>query len=116
MGDQWIKATLAQILVPCSYTGFQPEWVGVGQVTLYGLAVIGLSFYVRPWIGRDGWRAIHFLSFAAFIAALAHGVMSGSDSAALAGMYWGTGASVLFLTIYRVLVSIAGAGQRRSVA
>lgn len=110
MGDQWIKATISQILVPFAYSGYQPEWVGVGQVTLYGLAVIALSFYLRPWIGRSGWRAIHFLSFVAFIAALAHGIVSGTDSAApmITGMYWVTGASVLFLTIYRIMVSTLG--------
>lgn len=118
MGDQWIKATISQILVPFTYSGYQPERVGVGQVTLYGLAVIALSFYLRPWIGRSGWRAIHFLSFVAFIAALAHGILSGTDSGAplIAGMYWATGASVLFLTIYRIMVSLLGAPNAKQAA
>jgi cytochrome b561 len=43
-----------------------------------------------------------------FLLALAHGLMSGTDTAALwaRNLYWASGASLVFLTIYRVLVSI----------
>jgi hypothetical protein len=83
-------------------------WVGLGQIGLYGLAAIGLSFYVKGWIGRRLWRAVHFLSFAVFLLALLHGIASGGDSGSAwaRSMYWVSGASVLFLTIYRVLVSM----------
>jgi DMSO/TMAO reductase YedYZ heme-binding membrane subunit len=64
-------------------------------------------------MGRRAWRLVHALSFVVFALALAHGVMSGSDSDAVwaRAIYWASGGSVLFLTIYRVLAARA-AGAR----
>jgi predicted ferric reductase len=109
LGDRYVTATPAQVLIPFAYSGFAPLWVGLGQLGLYGLALVGLSFYVRERIGRRAWRLVHALSFVVFALALAHGVMSGSDSEALwaRALYWGSGGSVLFLTIYRVLAARA---------
>jgi predicted ferric reductase len=117
LGDRYIEATPAHILVPFGYTHYATVWVGLGQIGLYGLAAIGLSFYIKPWIGRRLWRGVHFLSFAVFVLALLHSITSGSDSGSpwAQRMYWVSGASVLFLTIYRVLVS-AGDGKRRAMS
>lgn len=107
LGDAYIQATLAQLLIPFAYQGFKPLWVGLGQLALYGLALVGLSFYVKDRIGRTAWRLIHVLSFAVFGLVLAHGIWSGSDSGVLwvRSIYWISGASLLFLTIYRLLVA-----------
>lgn len=118
LGDRYIAATPAQVLVPFAYAGYQPLWVGLGQVALYMLAVVGLSFYVKGRIGRRAWRLIHFLSFALFALALAHGTFSGSDSASAwaRALYWATGGSVLFLSLYRALAAGAPAGKARAAA
>ncbi|NWG22081.1 MAG: hypothetical protein HXY39_17380 [Chloroflexi bacterium] len=82
---------------------------------------------VAAWPGRKGntatgrrlWRLVHFLSFVVFALALAHGVSSGSDSQTDMArvLYWSSGTSVLFLTIYRILVSIVKrTGSTRSTA
>ncbi len=109
LGDRYIQTTLFQILVPFQYSGYEPLWVGLGQAAFYGLAVVGLSFYVKDRIGRRAWRLIHFLSFVVFVLALMHGIWSGSDSASdlVQAIYWGSGGSVLFLTVYRILVARA---------
>ncbi len=110
LGDRYIQASLAQILIPFAYTGFNPLAVGLGQIALYGLALVGLSFYVKAQIGRQMWRMIHLLSFSVYALALLHGIVSGSDSSTHAAQiaYWMTGGSVLFLTIYRILASRRG--------
>lgn len=107
LGDRYIQATLAQVLLPFAYSGFAPLWVGLGQLALYGLALVGLSFYVKDRIGRRMWRMLHFVSFAVFALALAHGIWSGSDSGSpwAAAIYWASGGGVLFLTVYRVLAT-----------
>ncbi len=107
LGDRYIQATLFQVLVPFQYNGYEPLWVGLGQAAFYGLAIVGLSFYVKDRIGRRAWRLIHFLSFAIFMLALMHGIWSGSDSASdlARAIYWGSGGSVLFLTVYRILAA-----------
>jgi predicted ferric reductase len=110
LGDRYIHASLAQILAPFTYTGFNPLAVGLGQIALYGLALVGLSFYVKAQIGRQLWRLIHLVSFSVFALALLHGIASGTDSSAQVAQitYWVTGGSVLFLTIYRILASRRG--------
>ncbi|MGC8800555.1 MAG: hypothetical protein ACP5UR_09950 [Chloroflexus sp.] len=105
LGDRYISATLTEVLTPFGYIGYEPFWVGLGQLALYGMAVVGLSFYIKQWIGRAMWRLIHFLSFVIWILSLLHAIYSGSDLDILTGLYWLSGGSVLFLTIYRILVS-----------
>jgi hypothetical protein len=108
LGDRYSNYSLSQILVPFTSGGSAPLWVGLGQVSLYLMGLVGLSFYVRPLIGRQGWRVIHFISFVIFGLVLFHGVQSGSDSGALWArlIYWLSGGSVLYLTLYRVLSSM----------
>jgi predicted ferric reductase len=106
LGDQYIGYTLVEVLVPFASTAYKPRAVGAGQVALYVLALVALSFYVKQQLGRQVWRLIHFASFALFALALAHGIVSGSDGGAwwAQALYWLSGGSVLFLTVYRVLV------------
>lgn len=105
LGDQYIGYSLAQILVPFAGS-YMPLWVGIGQIAIYLMILVTGSFYVRKQIGAKTWRAIHFLSFLLFGLALGHGIFSGTDSGTLwaSWMYYGTGASVLFMTLYRILV------------
>lgn len=107
LGDAYIDYSLTQVLLPFASGGFKPLWVGLGQLALYVLALIDFSFYVRPWIGRGAWRTIHFLSFAVFLLALAHGIGSGTDTQQplVRAMYWFSGGSLLFVTIYRILIT-----------
>lgn len=107
LGDRYVGYTLVALALPFASQEYRPVEVGLGQVAFYILALVSLSFYVRQRIGRRGWRLIHFLSFAVFVLALAHGILSGTDSGAgwARLIYWSSGASLLFLTIYRVLVS-----------
>ncbi|MGB0383548.1 MAG: hypothetical protein ACPGWR_01880 [Ardenticatenaceae bacterium] len=114
MGDRYINYSLFEILLPFT-TSYEPLWVGLGQVGFYLLAIVSFSFYVRKQITRRVWRLIHYFSFLLFLFVLAHGVMSGTDSGTLWAtlMYWFTGASLLFLTVYRIVVSVAGTPKKR---
>jgi hypothetical protein len=109
LGDTYSNYTLGQLLVPFASANYRPLWVGLGQIGLYLMAIVGLSFYARGLIGRRMWRLIHFLSFMLFALALLHGLQSGTDSPAgwARGLYWGSGASLVFLTIYRAIVTLA---------
>jgi len=105
MGDHYINYSLAQALVPFASAGYRPLWVGLGQIGWYVLVIVSLTFYVRRKIGHRLWRLIHFLSYAMFALALIHGLMSGTDSPSVwaRGIYWASAASLLFLTVYRIL-------------
>jgi len=115
LGDHYIGYSLATLLVPFASRDYRPLSVGLGQLAFYALALVGLSFYVRRRIGHRVWRVLHYLSFAVFLLALGHGLWSGTDSGAgwARAMYWGSGGSVLFLTVFRVLVSGRASGRRR---
>ena len=108
IGDRYIDYTVAQIVVPFASTGYKPFWVGLGQLGLYLLALENFSFYVRQRIGTRAWRLIHYASFLTFLLALIHGLLSGTDTtqAWVAGMYWLTGGSLLFLSIFRLLTAL----------
>lgn len=107
LGDKYIKYTLPQVLIPFGSVNYHPTWVALGQIGIYLWIIVAFSFYVRAKIGTRTWRLIHFISFFSFVLALVHGVASGTDSGTIwaARMYWYAGGSLLFLTIYRVLVN-----------
>ncbi len=106
LGDHYINYSVAQLLIPFGSANYRQFWVGLGQIGIYGLAVTSLSFYLRRGLGTRGWRVVHGLSYAAFLLALVHGLLSGSDSGSLLvlGFYWLTAVSTLVLTLYRILM------------
>jgi predicted ferric reductase len=105
LGDQYIDYTLMHLLVPFASADYKPLAVGMGQVAFWLMLLLALSFSVRQHIGWQVWRTLHMSSFAVFLLALLHGITSGTDSgtAWAAALYWISGGSVLFLTVYRVL-------------
>ncbi len=107
LGDAYSNYSIAQLLIPFTASQYRPLWVGLGQTGFYLLLLLTFSFYARRWIGTKGWRLLHFLSFAAFILTLMHGVFSGTDNgeAWAVTLYWVTGSVALFLTVYRIVVA-----------
>ncbi|HEX7588212.1 MAG TPA: hypothetical protein VF478_07850 [Anaerolineae bacterium] len=105
LGDQFIKYTPLQLLIPFGSVNYQQFWVGFGQLAFYALIPITFSFYVRRQIGSGLWRAIHYVSFLAFSMITAHALLAGSDTAnwIMLVIYAMTGASVILLTGYRML-------------
>ncbi|MEI8308836.1 MAG: hypothetical protein WCF99_17370 [Chloroflexales bacterium] len=116
MGDAYIQANLRQVLIPFAYEGYNPVWVGLGQVGFYIMVIVGMSFYLKGQIGRTAWKFIHFLSFVMFALALVHGIWSGTDSGLpwIKAFYWFSGGSVIFLTVFRILVTFSR--RRRQVS
>lgn len=105
MGDRFIDYTFFQVATPFASVNYKPFWVGWGQVGFYLWIVIAFSFYARSRIGTRSWRLIHFISFAAFLLVMIHGIASGTDAGTSWSqvIYWTSGASLLFLFIYRIL-------------
>ncbi len=106
--DQYMRVSVWQILIPFTFFDYRPLSVGLGQIGLYiWLLLIG-SFYVRKFIGRQNWRWIHYFSFGLFWLSLLHGFTAGTDSslAAMQIIYWVSGSSVTFMTVYRILNAI----------
>ncbi len=103
LGDQYIKFNLMHLLIPFT-APYEPLAVGLGTIGLYLSVALPASFYVRKQIGQKVWRWLHYLTFAAYLLILAHGLMAGTDSRAVGSilLYWGSGTVVMFLVYYRL--------------
>ena len=79
LGDPWLKPGLTGISVPfvMSYRSF---WTGFGIIAGYGLVLLGLSFYLRRWIGPARWRTAHRFIAVFWLLGLVHTFGSGTDA------------------------------------
>jgi hypothetical protein len=105
--DHTVPYNLAQMLIP--FAGpYRPVWVGVGQVAFYLSLAVYFSFNVRRRIGQRAWRLLHYATFAAYLGATAHGLMSGTDTSAPWAFwsYAGSGFVIAFLFAYRITASL----------
>ncbi len=107
MGDHYINYSLAQVFIPFNSINYRPLWVGIGQLSFYLGLVVTFTFYIRKQIKPRTWRLIHYLSFAQFLMVLVHGIYSGTDATApwAIQVYLWSAASLLFLFIYRMLIT-----------
>jgi sulfoxide reductase heme-binding subunit YedZ len=77
--DPFTNFSLKDVLVPLA-SNYRPLSMGLGIAAAeLGLA-IWVSAYLRRWIGYRAWRAIHFLTYVVFPAALVHGIATGTDT------------------------------------
>ncbi|MDO9120760.1 MAG: ferric reductase-like transmembrane domain-containing protein [Anaerolineaceae bacterium] len=115
LGDHYINFSLAQVLLPFATSGYKPVAVGLGQVGFYTMLIITISFYMRKKIGPKTWRSIHFVSFVTYILVLIHGLLAGTDTSAIGAQlfYLITGGLLFFMILYRILVSIANAREKK---
>jgi sulfoxide reductase heme-binding subunit YedZ len=108
--DRTVDMTLLDLVVP-GLASYRPLWTGLGVVAAEAALLVYLSSRLRRRIGARAWRRIHWLAYAAFAGATAHGVASGSDGGrpgALA-LYGGAAGAVAALTGWR-----ATTARRRS--
>jgi sulfoxide reductase heme-binding subunit YedZ len=79
LGDSYLNPGLAGIAVPL--VGFyRPVWTAFGIVAGYGLAVLGLSYYLRDRIGAARWRRLHRLTAVFWVTAIVHTIGAGTDA------------------------------------
>jgi methionine sulfoxide reductase heme-binding subunit len=80
LGDSYLNPGIAGIAIP--FTGsYRPLWTGIGILAGYGLAGLGLSYYLRNRIGASRWKRLHRMTAIFWIAAIAHTLGAGTDSA-----------------------------------
>jgi predicted ferric reductase len=103
-GDRYFDFNILHLLIPFT-APYEPFWTGLGVIALYLTAALTGSFYLRHQIGQKSWRRLHYLTFGVYVMALFHGLMAGTDTRLdlMRLMYLVTGASILFLTYYRLL-------------
>ena len=113
--DPYIKFRLSELLVPFQ-SHYKSTPVAIGIITLYGSVLSTMSFYMKGIIGQKGWRTLHYLTFAIFIGALAHGLWSGTDTKSqyVQYSYLAAAAGVIFLVFFRIFASRSVAKKART--
>jgi sulfoxide reductase heme-binding subunit YedZ len=82
LGDSYLNPGPAGIAIP--FVGFyRPLWTGLGIIGGYGLAALGLTYYLRDRIGAARWRKLHRFTAAFWALAIVHTIGAGSDAAQL---------------------------------
>jgi methionine sulfoxide reductase heme-binding subunit len=106
LGDTYLRPGLAGIAIPFAMS-HKPLWTGLGVVGGWMAALLGLSFYVRRWIGPRLWRKMHRWTLAVYALAVVHTLGAGTD----AGSFWllviliATVAPLAVMTAIRLLPS-----------
>ena len=106
LGDAFLNPGLAGIAVPF-VSAYRPLWTGVGIVAGYGLAALGLTYYVRDRIGAARWRRVHRMTAVFWLLAIAHTIGAGNDTAEL----WFLAASGAFVIPASLLLLLRWLGR-----
>lgn len=102
--DDYSSITLAGALVP----GVSAELAGpvaLGAIAFWGVLLLTLSSWLRPYMSFSVWRIVHTLALAAFIMGLVHGMTAGTDTELMLFqvLYVGSGSAIIGAIIFRFL-------------
>ena len=100
--DSFLPFSLVQLLVPFTST-YRPLWTGLGIAAAEILLALAVTNHYRRRLPYGFWRKAHYLNFAVWGLASAHGLMAGTDRGAswLAILYGISVATVLMLLVWR---------------
>jgi hypothetical protein len=101
--DSQAHLSLAQLVVPFS-SSYRPLWTGLGTVAAELLLALAVANHYRKRISHRLWRRLHYLNFAVWLAATAHGLGAGTDRS-----------SVWFLWLYVIAIGAVVAFTVRRV-
>jgi predicted ferric reductase len=105
LANRHVPFTLLTALVPFA-SHWKPLATANGILALYLTLALVTSSYLQRSIGYRTWRTLHYGGFLAWLMALLHGITAGSDTSlpAVQALYWATAASVMFVTVFRLLL------------
>jgi methionine sulfoxide reductase heme-binding subunit len=101
--DSYLPFTLTQLAVPFT-DSYRPIWTALGIVAAELLLALAVANRLRSRVPHRWWRATHYLNFAVWLGATAHGIGVGSDRSApwMVAIYAVSTALVLSLLALRV--------------
>ncbi|MFI7544815.1 hypothetical protein [Actinoplanes sp. NPDC049599] len=98
--DEYAKVGWWGALLPMA-SRYRPAAVTLGVLGAYCGLLTGLTAVLAGRLARRVWWPLHKTAMAGLVLVWAHGVLAGSDSAALRLMYLATAAGVLALAVSR---------------
>jgi len=102
-------------LVAPGLVSYRPLATALGTLTAEGMLLVYVSFPLRKRIGTRNWRRLHWLTYAVFALATAHGIAAGSSTHETwaVALYGAATGAVLGATAWRVLVPPPRGGHGR---
>lgn len=114
--DHTLRMPLAGLFVPGA-SPYRAAAVAAGVVGAELMALIYVSFLLRPKIGARNWRRLHWGTYLVFVLATVHGFASGTDSTQpwAHDLYLGAVGAVAFATAWRALGRPTSPAPERSL-
>lgn len=78
IADPYVSIRAIAAVIPFT-SAYLPFWLGLGAVALDVILALIITSLLRAHIGRRAWRGIHWLAYASWPVALAHGIGSSPD-------------------------------------
>jgi len=100
--DSYVSISLAAAIIPF-VSAYKPLWLGLGAVSIDLMAALIVTSLVRARIGRNAWRVVHWVAYAAWPIAVLHSIGTGPDLRR---------GPLLWLTLGSVLAVLAAIGWR----
>lgn len=102
--DPFLPFSLQNLLLPVGEP-YRPFAVILGVFALYTMTVLLLTSWFRSFLPYSFWRALHYLSFVAFVLVTAHGLLAGSDASEpwMRAIYAGSAGAFGFVSLVRLL-------------
>ena len=98
--DKYAGVGLSGALLPMGAT-YRPVPVTLGVIGTYAGLLAGLTAAAAGHVGSRVWWPIHKVASVSLVLVWVHGVLSGSDTPLLMGLYVVTGAATLVLALSR---------------
>ena len=76
--DTYVSISVTAVFVPFA-SSYKTDWLSLGAVALDLLIALIVSSLLRDRLGYRAWRRLHWLAYACWPVAVAHGVGIGTD-------------------------------------
>ena len=102
--DPYTNLGWAAALIPFS-SYYRTFWLGLGVIAFELQLAIVVTSLVRTYIGHNAWRLVHWLTYATWPVAVAHGLGTGTDtwSAWMLAITGGCVAAVAAAVVFRLM-------------
>jgi sulfoxide reductase heme-binding subunit YedZ len=94
VSDKYVSIPLLATVIP-GLSGYDPLWVGIGALSVDVMVALIVTSIVRHRLGRRTWKAVHWLAYLAWPAALVHSIGAGTGNGVDTGHEWSTAIYVM---------------------
>lgn len=102
--DALVPFSMPNLLTPIAEP-YRPVPVAIGVFSMYGMALVLATSWLRRRVGQKLWRLAHYLPFAVFAGVTLHGALAGTDSSQpwMLFIYVFASLAVVLLSVLRVV-------------